>query len=379
MTEVRALVDGRQLAKELKWLKRAAGTSRSVTEGFVKVEVADHTVELTTVNNGDFILGSTVSLIPEAARQRGSFCLSIVALEKLVRKTKGLVGFFHDSDEFNTRIELDGMSCQLQTHNIMVTPEGDKTDSFNGLPEFLSDKTEWRYFPITKQIAARIKPIVKNNSYTFQDHVLVETDSLNRNVRFVATDGHRLSISDSDPLGPTVANNAERVEFVLSNGAIQTLANFVGAEWQYIYENEVCYLWAANRTMIVYTVNRKNFVTYDKIIDQRKRNYTITIQDRLALVATLEQLALSAGANPPLVTLTFSKGVARLDCEDASVVSLALFCYGLENTITFRLYPLIHGLKTMESDSVIWDGEDSKSPQSFIDRQNLYLLMPMPK
>ena len=54
MTEVRALVDGRQLAKELKWLKRAAGTSRSVTEGYVKIEVADHVVNLTAVKRKRF-------------------------------------------------------------------------------------------------------------------------------------------------------------------------------------------------------------------------------------------------------------------------------------------------------------------------------------
>ena len=367
MTEVRALVDGRQLAKELKWLKRVAGTRRSVIDGYVKIEVTDFVVNLTTVNRLDYILGSTVSLIPEAARQRGSFCLSIVALEKLVRKTKGYVGFFHDGAV--AQIELDGMACQLQSYD---------TDTFEGLPEFLSNDTRWRYFPITKQIAARIKPIVKTNNYIFQDRVLVETDSLNRNVRFVATDGYRLSISDSDPLGPTVANNAERVEFVLSNGAIQTLANFAGAEWTHIFENDMCYLWAANRTMIAYTTNRKEFITYDKIVDQLKRNYTITIQDRLALVSTLEQLALSTGENrTPLVKLTFSQGVVRLDCGNASMVSPTLFCHGLEHTIEFDLRNLIHGLKTMESDSVTWDGEDSRSPQSFIDNQNLYVLMPM--
>ena len=367
MTEIRALVDGRQLAKELKWLKRAAGTSRSVTEDFVKVEVTDFVVNLTTVNRQDFILGSTVSLIPEAARQRGSFCLSIVALEKLVRKTKGTVGFFHDGAV--TQIELDGMACQLQSY---------KTDSFNGLPEFLMDDTGWRYFPITKQIAARVDTITKKTyREELRDRVLVETDSLGMNVRFVATDGHRLSITDSDSLA--LGHDAGRVEFVLSNGVIQTLANFVGAEWLYIYENGVCHLRAANRTVIAYTVTRKYFVTYDKIIDHLKRNYTITINDRLAFVSTLEQLALSAGENRvPIVKLTFSGGVVRLDCGSASVVSTALFCHGLESTIEFSLRFLIHGLKTMESDSVTWDGEDSRSPQSFIDGQNLYLLMPMP-
>ena len=369
MTEIRALVDGRQLAKELKWLKRAAGTSRSVTEGFVKIEVTDHGVNLTTVNRLDYILGSTVSLIPEAARQRGSFCVSIVALEKLVRNTKGLVGFFHDGAA--AQIELDGMACQLQSW---------ETGSFIGLPEFLSNDTRWRYFPITKQIAVRIKPIVKNNNYIFQDRVLIETDSHAMNVRFVATDGHRLSITDSDRRGPTPVSEG-RVEFVLSNGAIQTLANFTGDEWTHIYEDGehggMCYLWAANRTMIAYTTNRKEFITYDKIVDQLKRNYTITIQDRLALISTLEQLALSVSENrAPLVNLTFANGVVRLDCGGASVVSTALFCHGLALTIEFRLGFLIHGLKTMESDSVTWDGADRMSPQSFIDERNLYVLMP---
>ena len=363
MTEIRALVDGRQLAKELKWLKRA---DRSVTEGFVKVEVINKVVNL-TVNRHDFILGSTIPLIPVSTLHRGSFCLSIFALEKLVRKTKGLVGFFYDGAV--TQIELDGMTCQLQSY---------ETDSFNGLPKFLSDKTEWQYFQITKQIAARINSIAKNHRRSdFHNRVLVETDSFGRNVRFVATDGHRLSITDSDPRGPTPASNAERVEFVLSNGVIQTLANFKGAEWKYIFENGVCYLFAANRTMIVYTITRKEFITYDKVLDNRKRNYTITIQDRLAFVSTLEQLALSADADP-IVKLTFSGGVVRLDCESASVVSTALFCHGLESTIEFRVQYLIHGLKTMESDSVTWDGEDSRGPQSFIDRQNLYVLMPIP-
>ena len=283
-----------------------------------------------------------------------------------MRKTKGLVGFFHDSDEFNTRIELDGMACQLQSY---------KTDSFNGLPEFLAKGVK-RFFPITKQIAARINPVVKSHREEFSDKVLIETDSHATNVRFVATDGHRLSISDSDSRGPTPVSEG-RAEFVLSNGAIQTLANFAGAEWKHVYENDVCYLWAANRTVIAYTINRKNFITYDKILDHRKRNYTITIQDRLALVSTLEQFALSASeTRNPLVKLTFSQGVVRLDCGNASVVSTALFCHGLEHTIKFRLGFLIHGLKTMESDSVTWDGEDSTSPQSFIDRQNLYVLMP---
>ena len=366
----RAFVDGRQLAKELKWLKRAAGNQRSVTEDFVKVEVTNNVVNLTTVKRLDFVLGSTISLISESASTQGSFCVSIIALEKLVRKTKGTVGFFHDGAV--AQIELDGMACQLQSY---------KTDSFNGLPEFLSNKTEWRFFPITKQIAVRVDTITKKTyREESRDRVLVETDSRSLNVRFVATDGHRLSITDSDPRGPTPASNTEtRVEFVLSNGVIQTLANFVGAEWQYIYENEVCHLRAANRTVIAYTVNRKYFVTYDKIIDHLKRNYTITINDRLAFVSTLEQLALSASENRvPIVKLTFSGGVVRLDCESASVVSTALFCHGLESTIEFSLRFLIHGLKTMESDSVTWDGEDSRSPQSFIDGQNLYLLMPMP-
>ena len=365
MTEIRALVDGRQLAKELKWLKRVAGTRRSVIDQYVKIEVTDHGVNLTTVNRLDYILSSTVSLIPEAARQRGSFCLSIVALEKLVRKTKGYVGFFHDGAA--AQIELDGMACQLQSYD---------TDTFEGLPEFLSNDTRWRYFPITKQIAARINPVVKSHREEFSDKVLIETDSHAMNIRFVATDGHRLSISDSDRRGPPPVSEG-RAEFVLSNGAIQTLANFVGDEWTHIFENDMCYLWAANRTMIAYTTKREYYIKYDKILGNLKRNYTITIQDRLALISTLEQLALSVSENrAPLVNLTFANGVVRLDCGDASVVSTALFCHGLALTIEFRLGFLIHGLKTMESDSVTWDGADRMSPQSFIDERNLHVLMP---